>query len=484
MSRLAPNIRSMVACLAVVGCLALSMARSSAAAVDCTMSNCTVDFLFVIDNSVSMGAHQAALSQAAEEMVAQLARDSIDWRVAVTYTDLRSGDVAGEGTTCAGTVGAGSHVLCPFTRDMAVFRDGTAGCAYANPGTCGGGAERGFSAARAALARLGTGTGCEVVRGGECSLRPGANLVLVFVTDTGEQTTSGPSPGDDSSVATWATFFASQGVEVIHGINCPIDPTPANPAPCGDKDVAAADYQRYRQIIRASLGVEGSILDSDFSNTIRLIINAPQNTGTTTTTSTPSSTTTTSVRTTTSTIATTSTTPPIGGATTTSTTMPVGGSTTTTTMPPGSATTTSTTTPAAGATTTTLPTSAPACVPGDDARCDDGDACTRDTCSDASQCRHELVRGFDAITCKLPPAACDGLPARGLRRLRRAERLIEGARASSLGLGKTRRLLSQAARSIKAASVIAGRRAHKGKLSADCASELRRLFLATERVTP
>jgi hypothetical protein len=440
-------------------------------------------------------------------MAAQLASDSIDWRVAVAYTDLRSGDVAGQGTTCAGAAGAGSHVLCPFTRDMHVFRDGSAGCAYTNPGTCGGGAERGFSAARAALTRLSAGTGCEAVPGGECNLRPDANLVLIFVTDTGEQTTSGPLPGDDDTLEAWATFFASQGVQVVHGITCPFDPTPENPAPCGDGGVDAESYERYRAMIAVFMGVEASILDSDFAEAMRVIINAPQNTGTTTTTepiptTTSTSTTTTSTApagggststttvpvggTTTTTVggATTSTTT-VGGATTSTTlaggsttsTTTVGGATTSTSVIPGASTTTTVTSPTGSTTTTTLQPSDVTCTPGDDSPCRDDDPCTVDTCSIGGRCQHEDARGFDALTCRLPPSACGELPARVMRRVRAARSLIEQAATASSA--KSHQLVAKAARSLRRASSVASRRARKGKLSAQCAGQLRLAQLQT-----
>lgn len=511
------HIRSLVACLVVAFAVVLS-SPVAGGAVDCTFNNCNVDFLFVIDNSVSMGTHQESLAEAAEEMVSQLASDSIDWRVAVTYTDLRSGDIAGQGPTCAGAPGAGSHVLCPFTRDMQVFRDGDAGCAYANPGTCGGGAERGFSAARAALTRLSAGTGCEAVTGGECNLRPDANLVLIFVTDTGEQTTSGPLPGDDDTVEAWASYFVSQGVQVVHGIDCPVNPTPANPAPCGDKDVDAESYDRYRQMIDAFMGVEASIMDSDFADAMRGIINAPQNTGTTTTTQPIPTTTSTSTTTSTTHIgggSTSTTTVPVGGTTSTTTvgggatstttiaggttstttiggtttstttiggsttsTTTVGGSTTSTTVSPGASTTTTVTSPAGSTTTTTLQPTDITCTFGDDSPCDDGEACTADTCSIGGRCQHQAASGFDAITCRLPPAACGQLPARAMKRVRAARSLIEQA-ATASSSKKTQHLVGQAARSLKKASTVANRRARKGKLSVECAGQLRLVLLQT-----
>jgi hypothetical protein len=135
--------------------------------------------------------------------------------------------------------------------------------------------------------------------------------------------------------------------------------------------------------------------------------------------------------------------------------------------------------PTGSTTTSTLPATETACTPGDDGACDDGDPCTEDTCSNGGRCQHEAVKGFDAITCRLPPAACDQLPARMLRRLQAAHRLIEQA-ATASSTKKTNRLVAQAARTIKAASVKANRRVRKGKLSSACAAQLRRVLLETQ----
>jgi hypothetical protein len=89
-----------------------------------------------------------------------------------------------------------------------------------------------------------------------------------------------------------------------------------------------------------------------------------------------------------------------------------------------------------------------------------------------------VAKGFDAITCRLPPASCGELPERVLRRLRGARGLIEQA-ATASSSKKTNRLVAQAARSIKGASVTATRRARKGKVSSDCPAQLRRLFIET-----
>src|SRR2546422_8389629 len=194
MSKLRGNLLVLCAMLCVAG----AGGRESRAA--------KVDFLWVIDNSPSMAGEQAVLSAAAGAIAAQLAnaRCTIDWRMAVAYPDLHLAPTATD--TCAGAPGPGRRRLCPFTTDIDVFRNGAPECAYVKAGTCGDGSERGFNSARSAIARFLAGTGCEPVPGTDCQLRPGARLVTIFLTDTGEQTPDRtPPPGQpDNSVASWA----------------------------------------------------------------------------------------------------------------------------------------------------------------------------------------------------------------------------------------------------------------------------------------
>src|SRR5262245_37647570 len=127
-----------------------------------------VDFLWVIDNSPSMEGEQAALSAAAQDMASRLAsaRCSIDWRMAVAYTDLHlSPSTADIGPA---PPAPGRRRLCPLTRDLDLFRHGGPACAYVKAGTCGDGSERGFNSARVAIDRFIAGNGCEPVPGGEC----------------------------------------------------------------------------------------------------------------------------------------------------------------------------------------------------------------------------------------------------------------------------------------------------------------------------
>jgi hypothetical protein len=101
-----------------------------------------------------------------------------------------------------------------------------------------------------------------------------------------------------------------------------------------------------------------------------------------------------------------------------------------------------------------------------------------DTCSAGGRCQHEAASGFDAITCRRPPAACRQLPARPLRRVRAARSLIEQA-ASASSAKQTHRLVAQAARSLRRALAVANRRARNGKLSVECGGQLRLVLVQT-----
>jgi hypothetical protein len=243
-----------------------------------------VDFLWVIDNSGSMGDDQDALSAAANEIANQLATAGIDWRMAVTYTDLHVAPSADAGAdVCDGGPGPGRRRICPFTTDINLFRNGSAQCAYVRAGTCGSGSERGFNSARRALdVFLAADGGCEPVTGGSCSLRPDARLVLIFFTDTGEQTPSSQAPpGQDggNTPADWASYFRRtppDGGSLVHGVLCPLRPD-GGPGPCTDNLTSSAQYDRYSDVLRSLGGVEGSIRDVDqpqLPQTITRILNA------------------------------------------------------------------------------------------------------------------------------------------------------------------------------------------------------------------
>jgi hypothetical protein len=228
--------------------------------------------LLVVQNSGSMSDEQVVLAGFAQELVSQLAAPPFDWRVAVAYTDMHlapSPDPASD--TCAGSAGPGRRRLCPFTADAGTVRNGVSACAYARPGTCGSGSERAFTGAQVALQRFLAGSGCEAVPGAACALRPGVPLFVIFLGDTGEQSVSPPPGQPDNSVESWSRYLAdfdpvAPGAQAAtaHGMRCPLRPQPGDTAgPCSDDDVVAARYDRFSLLVRAGIGVEGSIRSAD-----------------------------------------------------------------------------------------------------------------------------------------------------------------------------------------------------------------------------
>jgi hypothetical protein len=243
-----------------------------------------VDFLWVIDNSGSMGDDQTSLSAGAQAMADQLASANIDYRLATAYTDSDRPSTRG---TCSGAPGPGKGVVCPFTSDINLFKNGSAQCAYSKPGTCGSGTERAFAGALKAIQDFQAGTGCETVTGATCSVRPDAQLVIIFVTDTGEQTTTTPPGQPDGSEQSWVNYFkglsfgdgGATGV-LANGVLCPSRmnvPTDGGlDGPCTDNLTNLALYDRLSQFISDMGGVEGSIHSTamQWSDTIHSIVNA------------------------------------------------------------------------------------------------------------------------------------------------------------------------------------------------------------------
>jgi|GEM_PF-4611945 hypothetical protein len=237
-----------------------------------------LDYLWIIQNSGSMADDLDALAAAAPYgFFRQLQLASIDWRVAVAYTDSDRPETAG---TCPGAPGPGRGVICPFAADSALFLHGNSNAAFVRSGTCGSGIERGFASARAAIEAFLAGSGC--LPGGSCVLRPGAKLVVIFFTNTGEQTTLTPPPGQpDTSVTSWVNYFrdydlVTPGLQSaqVHGVLCPYRPPVRN---CGDNLVVPNLFERYSELIRRMNGFEGNLADSalpSLPNTLAQLVNA------------------------------------------------------------------------------------------------------------------------------------------------------------------------------------------------------------------
>jgi len=127
--------------------------------------------------------------------------------------------------------------------------------------------------------------GCQPVDGGSCALRSDAQLVLIFFTDTGEQTPASQAPpGQDggNTPADWASYFQRTPADagtLVHGILCPLRADGGTVGPCTDNLVDPVLYDRYSEVIRLRGGVEGSIRDVDqpqLPQTITRILNAVQ----------------------------------------------------------------------------------------------------------------------------------------------------------------------------------------------------------------
>jgi len=137
-----------------------------------------VDFIWVVDNSRSMGDEQLALSRAADTFSDGLASSGVDYRLGVTVTDTHlngpPGHLLGDG----------------FTRDIDAFkRDVLAG-------TDGSGDERGLLGGLLAIEAAANAT--DDAR----RLRPDAQLIVVFASDEEDtHLNQGGTPDDDPTTA-------------------------------------------------------------------------------------------------------------------------------------------------------------------------------------------------------------------------------------------------------------------------------------------
>jgi len=231
-----------------------------------------VDFLFVIDNSGSMGNKQTALSNAADAMANQLSNAAFDWRVATITTDFDSGGL----TNITGNTGHNKR-LTNFTRDPQQFR------LDAKPGTNGSGTERGFFPV---LCAIRGGIGCNtaymnqypqgyftpVEDGRDDRIRPDATLVIVFISDEPEQSLD--------TAADWIPFFqdwdnkrpGAQRAFLAGILTCDA----ANNADCNSTNQVSIDRRnRYRDVINGLNGPIGDLLNlQTIDATIDAIMNS------------------------------------------------------------------------------------------------------------------------------------------------------------------------------------------------------------------
>jgi hypothetical protein len=244
-----------------------------------TVDNPKVDFIWVIDDSGSMGDAQNAVSAAATAMGTQLDNSELDWRVGIVRTSFWND----------------GNAFADFTGDAATFEANVNAVPASNRGD-----ERGFESLQDILNARWTDQG----RAADEKVRLDAQVVVLFLTDAGEQSCNadgtggcagaGNRPATDD-VAGWSAFSAgannanswdpSRADEppmFLGGILCP-DETIVAGGCSGETDGASANSrQTYYDVIAARNGVTGVLAnntggqlanpDADIAATIRQII--------------------------------------------------------------------------------------------------------------------------------------------------------------------------------------------------------------------
>ena len=164
-----------------------------------------VDFIFVVDNSGSMGSYQAALGATAMATANALNNAAVDWRIAVVTTDYDR-----------------SPVLRGFTRNINDFNGWMTQGGNNWVGISGSGLENCLSSAARAVSDLTPAPGNEVAN----KVRTGASIAVVILGDADDQSAN--------SAPQYVNFFnnpnavvggytnKSGGKITVHGIICPM----------------------------------------------------------------------------------------------------------------------------------------------------------------------------------------------------------------------------------------------------------------------
>ena len=203
------------------------------------------DILFVVDNSGSMGEEQTKLGNSFSTFINWLTGGLVDYRVAITTTDMATAGHQGAFQAAAGQ----PTVIDPAMPDViSAFQ------ANVNVGASGSATEKGLEAAATALSPgmlAGPNAGF---------LRDDARLYVVWVTDEDDASASSPSTYQSQIVAAKGgdpsqVFFAA-----IAG---------PEPLGCFNFSNSADAGTRYLDIVDATGGLFGSICDADFGVTLQ-----------------------------------------------------------------------------------------------------------------------------------------------------------------------------------------------------------------------
>ena len=223
-----------------------------------------VDVLWVVDNSGSMADEQENLARNFQSFIELFTRGSVDFRIAVTTTDV-FGD--------AGQFKGNPRILSPQAGNVVTafqnnIRVGTSGSPF----------EAGLDAAEMALARqndanalklqqidackrqCGSNAGC--VQGCPSRfpiefLRPDAYLYLIFVSDEEDKSR-------EDVRYYWRAFETAKGIGNDGTVNTAAIVGMQPVTPC-----AAEFGSRYLAVTELTGGERGSICDANFANTLR-----------------------------------------------------------------------------------------------------------------------------------------------------------------------------------------------------------------------
>lgn len=197
-----------------------------------------VDVLWVVDNSGSMAPRQENLAKNFQSFIELFSRGSIDFRIAITTTDIfkDAGKLLGTPAVLSPTT---PSLIATFEKNVKV---GTQGSPY----------EAGLEAARLAIERQAAAIAPKLD-----FLRPEAYLYLIFVSDEEDRSSQ-------DIRYYWRSFETAKGIGNDGTVTTAaiIGDVPTNA--CG-----ATPGSRYLGLSKLTGGEVGSICDSSFASTLR-----------------------------------------------------------------------------------------------------------------------------------------------------------------------------------------------------------------------
>ncbi len=232
-----------------------------------------IDVLWVIDNSGSMAAYQQELSVSLSRFMELFTRGQVDYRIAVTTTDV--------------THDQGAFIGNPAIIDSSLADPVAAFQRNVMVGTGGSGHEEAFEAARLAIAREKQATDDTLAKADACKaacpkssqtcldncaaknqpdfMRPDAHLYLVFISNEEEQ-----SFGEIRYFQRIFEEALGVGNEGAVSVSTICGDVPSVPGGCG-----ATPGVRYKSLADATGGIFGSICEATFDKQLeRLALDA------------------------------------------------------------------------------------------------------------------------------------------------------------------------------------------------------------------